>query len=342
MKVLRFFLFPFSLVYDIITSLRNLFYDIQLFKSVSFPIPIINVGNLSVGGTGKTPQVEYLVNLLHDDHKVAILSRGYKRKTKGYLLADEHTSVEHIGDEPFQYHSKFSKIRVAVCEKRVTGIRNLMNDVEPDVILLDDAFQHRAVRPSFNILLTKYHDLFVDDYVLPTGNLREARREAHRADCIVVTKCPENISQEDLMNLKNRFLKYNKPVFFSRIRYNDSISGSSKITFKELIDYEVLLITGIANPAPLLTFLKNKNIRYQHFEFPDHHHFTDKDLDHIMNSFHQIGGEKKLILTTEKDYVRLKDTVADLSYLGIEVEFINDSKSFDVQIIEHVKKFKVS
>ncbi len=342
MKVLRFFLFPFSLVYATITSLRNLLYDKQGFKSEVFPIPIINVGNLSVGGTGKTPQVEYLVKLLQDDYKVAILSRGYRRKTKGYLLADANSDALEIGDEPFQYHSKFSNISVAVCEKRVEGIQNLLNSVKPDVILLDDAFQHRAVQPSFNILLTKYNDLLVDDYVLPMGNLREPRGGVNRANCIVVTKCPNTLTENEQTKIRNRFSKYKKPVFFTRIKYNDALSGYSEMAIEKLENVKILLVSGIANPSPLLTFFEDQKIQFRHLEFPDHHHFSAKDVKDIMDSFHQLGGESKLIVTTEKDYVRLKDKISNLSYLGIEVEFINDSKSFDNQITKHLQEFKVS
>ena len=195
MKLVRFLLFPFSVLYDLITSIRNFFFNIGIFKETNFNTPIIVVGNLSVGGTGKTPQIEYLIKLLKDVYKVAVLSRGYKRKTTGFVFVNNEHTANDVGDEPLQYFKKFKDISVAVNENRVEGVINLEKQQSPEVVLLDDAYQHRKIKGSFYILLTKYNDLFTDDFLLPTGNLRESRAGANRTDVIIVTKCPENLSE---------------------------------------------------------------------------------------------------------------------------------------------------
>ena len=219
MKFLRFLLFPFAIIYDVVTTIRNFFFEVGVFKQTSFKIPVIVVGNLSVGGTGKTPQIEYLIRLLKDGFKTAVLSRGYKRKTEGFVLLNDTHSAEDVGDEPLQYFKKFQNIDVAVDANRVEGISKLITDKSPEVILLDDAFQHRKVKGSFYILLTKYNDLFVDDFLLPAGNLRESRSGAKRADIILVTKCPENLNENEQNLIKNKFRKYNKKVFFTTIYF---------------------------------------------------------------------------------------------------------------------------
>ena len=258
MKILRFLLFPFAVIYNIVTTVRNFFFDVGFFKETSFKIPVIVVGNLSVGGTGKTPQIEYLIRLLKDDFKTAVLSRGYKRKTEGFVLLDKNHSAEDVGDEPLQYFKKFEGINVAVDANRVAGITKLIADKSPKVVLLDDAFQHRKVKGSFYILLTKYNDLFSDDFLLPTGNLREGRSGAKRADVILVTKCPENLNEVSKNEVLGKLKKYNRNVFFTTISYDEKTSGNSKVSVDELSDYEIVLITGIANPAPLLSFLNDK------------------------------------------------------------------------------------
>ena len=338
MKVIRFLLFPISWLYDLITSLRNFLFDLNILKSVSFDIPVVCVGNVSVGGTGKTPQVEYLVELLKDNYTVAILSRGYRRKTKGFVLVDDKKTVEDVGDEPFQYYSKYPQISVAVCENRVEGIRELIHKVKPDVILLDDAFQHRWVRPSFSILLTKWNDLFLDDFLLPTGNLRESRRAAKRADAIVVTKCPDNMSNKQMDDVLGRLLRYERPVFFSGIGYDTEIKGSKKMKMRELKDYQVLLITGIANPGPLLSYMEIMEISITHLKYPDHHFFKQGDVDKIVDRFKNLKGEKNLILTTEKDYVRLKNKIEGLCYLPIQTTFLvkEEQQTFDDLLLSHI------
>jgi tetraacyldisaccharide 4'-kinase len=338
MKALRFFLFPFAILYDFVTRIRNLFFDTGIFKQTSFKIPVIIVGNLSAGGTGKTPQIEYLIRLLKDNLKTAVLSRGYKRKTEGFVLLNKNHSAEDVGDEPLQYFKKFKNIHVAVDANRVEGITNLISKNKPEVVLLDDAFQHRKVKGSLSILLTKYSDLFVDDFLLPTGNLRESSRGADRANVILVTKCPENLSRKEQDSLKLKLGKFNKKVFFTSISYADNILGSKEILTSELINFEVLLITGIANPKPLTNYLKSLNVNFQHLEYADHHHFSDEEINEIRQKFHKMSSSK-IILTTEKDYVRLMYKIDELYYLPIETSFLNkENSAFNTVIKNHLNE----
>jgi len=337
MKLVRFLLFPFSILYDLITTIRNILFDVNFLKSTSFKTPIIVVGNLSVGGTGKTPQIEYLIRLLKDTCNVSVLSRGYRRKTKGFLLVNKTHTAKDVGDEPLQYFKKFTNINVAVDEKRVEGIANLMVQKSPEVVLLDDAYQHRKVKGSFYILLTKYDDLFTDDFILPTGNLRESRRGAKRTNIILVTKCPANIDNKEKEFIKSKLQKFNKTVFFTTIVYADKIAGSQNISIKELKEFEVLLITGIANPTPLLEFLSTQNIKFTHLKYVDHHQFSSKEIEDIQQKFNTIHADNKLILTTEKDYTRLFNKLKELSFLEIETVFIEDKIKFDTIIKEHLQ-----
>jgi tetraacyldisaccharide 4'-kinase len=337
MKLVRFLLFPFAVLYDLITTIRNILFDVHYLKSTSFKIPIIVVGNLSVGGTGKTPQIEYLIRLLKDTYNVSVLSRGYKRKTKGFVLVNKNHTSNDVGDEPLQYFNKFTNINVVVDEKRVAGITNLIVQKSPEVVLLDDAFQHRKVKGSFYILLTKYDDLFTDDFLLPTGNLRESRVGAKRADIIVVTKCPDNLKKEEKERIEGKLQKFNKQVFFTMISYADKICGSQEISLKELKKFEVLLITGIANPSPLLEFLSKKDIKFTHLKYADHHHFSSKEIEVIKKKFKSINSDKKLILTTEKDYTRLNSKLIELSFLEIETNFIENQHKFDAIIKGHMQ-----
>jgi len=323
MKLIRNIAIPFVPVYYAVTRLRNKLYDLGLKKSISYNFPVICVGNLSVGGTGKTPMIEYLISLLKSDYKVATLSRGYKRKTKDFQLANEFASAETLGDEPFQFYNKYSnEILVAVDADRAHGIEQLkLLDNPPEIILLDDAFQHRKVKAGFNILLTTYSNPYFSDYVLPTGNLREPRNGAKRADIIVVTKCPEHLTIEE----KNRFLKEissetKQHVFFSSISYsNEIISAESKKSIDDISNFT--LVTGIANANPLVNFLKEKDLNFEHLNFKDHHEFTPQDISELE--------KKKLIVTTEKDFMRLKhyETLkTKLFYLPITITIDNADK----------------
>lgn len=337
MKFIRFLLFPLTIIYAIITTIRNFLFDAGFFKSTSFEKPIIAVGNLSVGGTGKTPQIEYLIRLLKDKYKLAVLSRGYGRKTKGFLLADSSKNSQDIGDEPLQFFNKFNDITVAVDENRVHGIQQLQ---ESEIVLLDDAFQHRKVKAGFYVLLTKFDALFSNDFVLPTGNLRERRVGANRADVVVVTKCPVDIDEFQINATQQLLRRYfNGPIFFSKITYSNVLKSNteSQLAISELSDYKVLLITGIANPKPLLKHLDSLHCNYTHINFPDHHQFTTSDIERINKQYAGIVSEKKIILTTEKDFVRLSNQIDVLYYLAIETTFIKNNKEFDTLIQDYVK-----
>ncbi|MFN9112957.1 MAG: tetraacyldisaccharide 4'-kinase, partial [Bacteroidota bacterium] len=274
MIFLRKILFPFAILYGWITQFRNFLYDKGILQSYSFDIPIIAVGNLSVGGTGKTPQIEYLLRLLSPNYRVATLSRGYKRKSNGFLLADEHSTAASLGDEPYQFYLKFPKVQVAVDADRKNGIEQLLiRDTKPEIIVLDDAFQHRRVKAGFYILLTTFDELYVDDFLLPTGNLREGISGSKRADIIIVTKCPLTISDTDMSEVKRK-LNANKPVFFSTVAYDDfAYSRDSKIEIGKLKSMSKLLAAGIAKPKAFFDFLKNDTDDIM--VFPDHHHFEN-------------------------------------------------------------------
>lgn len=335
MNILRKLLFPFAILYGFITSIRNFLFDKGVLKSTSFDVPVIAVGNLSVGGTGKTPQIEYLIRLLSDKYKVATLSRGYKRKSEGFVLADQNSNAEILGDEPFQFYQKFPNVMVAVDANRTNGIQQLLSQNEkPEIVLLDDAFQHRKVKAGFYILLTSYGDLYADDFMLPTGNLRESRSGAERANIVVVTKCPNVLSDEEQAEIRLKLkLNCSQQIFFTFIDYDEVIFGASeKMAVSEIKSESKVLLAGIAKPKPFFDYLKNDNDEC--LTFPDHHHFSDADLDAIQN---KANGKK--IITTEKDYVRLKDSklVSQLYYLPIKSTFINHQQNFDATILEYVK-----
>ncbi|HVS98500.1 MAG TPA: tetraacyldisaccharide 4'-kinase [Puia sp.] len=307
LKPIRILLFPLSLAYALVIIIRNWCYDKGLFHSTSFNLPIICVGNLAVGGTGKSPMVEQLIRMLKDQFRVAVLSRGYKRKTKGYALASSSTTALDIGDEPMQFHRKFPDVTIAVGEERIVAIPQLLHDrPETRVIILDDAFQHRAVRAGLNILLTDYSNLFTRDWWLPSGDLRDAPSGYKRADVIVVTKCPETLSEEERRSIATEIEPgSNQHLFFSSIRYGEPyhIVAQTPTVIDETV--EVLLVSGIANPAPLKHWLDGHSHTYYEMAYGDHHIFTIDDLHAIVRRFNAIGAEKKIIVTTEKDAVRL-------------------------------------
>ncbi|MES2240082.1 MAG: tetraacyldisaccharide 4'-kinase [Bacteroidota bacterium] len=334
MNILRKILFPFAVLYGLITAIRNFLFDKGILKSYSFDLPIIAVGNLSVGGTGKTPQIEYLIRLLSDNYKMATLSRGYKRKSEGFVLADANANAEILGDEPFQFFEKFKNIQVAVDANRKNGIEQLLSKTpKPEVILLDDAYQHRKVKAGFYILLTAYGDIYGDDFMLPTGNLRESRSGAQRADVVVVTKCPPNLSETEQLSIKNKLnLVKNQELYFSCIAYDDCIySENSKIKLNEIQLENKLLLAGIAKPEPFFSYLKNNND--QCLTFPDHHHFSENDIQEIKNK-----AKNNIIITTEKDYVRLKGSLPSeqLFYLPIQSKFLSGATEFDQKIKNYV------
>jgi tetraacyldisaccharide 4'-kinase len=333
MRLLRKLTFPFAVLYGWITGLRNYFYDKGWLSSASFDVPVIAVGNLSVGGTGKSPMIEYLIRLLSADYKVATLSRGYRRKSKAFVLADADAKVEELGDEPFQFHRKFPGIRVAVDAERRHGIQQLMQIEKPDVILLDDAFQHRKVQAGFYILLTAYGDLFSDDFMLPAGNLREPRRGKRRADVVVVTKCPDQLSAAEMSAIERK-LNVDSPVFFSKIAYaGDVVAANETLPLETVSAVPKLLVAGIAKPQPFFDLLKTAGD--DTLAFPDHHEFTSADVQAILTK-----AKHRKIITTEKDYVRLRHKLAGapLFYLPIETVFQTGSGIFDQIILDYVGK----
>ena len=345
MKFLRVLLFPISIIYGLITYIRNLLFNYNILKSTKFNLPVISMGNLSVGGTGKSPHIEYLIRLLKTKHQVATLSRGYKRDTNGFYIADNFSNSKDIGDEPMQFKHKFPKVIVAVDKNRVNGINELLkNRIKPKVVLLDDAFQHRRVQPGFQVILTPYDDLYSSDFMLPTGSLREFSFGSKRANIIIVTKCPNKLTKNERKKISSKLkIEKNQKLLFSKIVYDKNIYGvDNKMEFDKLKDYKVLLVTGIANPKPLIKLLKNYDIIFKHIKFVDHHDFSDHDISLIDSEFVNLGSGKKIILTTEKDYVRLIATnihKSSLMYLPISVDFLNGDKSiFDNKILDYVKQ----
>ena len=334
MNLLRKLLFPFAILYGVITSIRNFLFDKGIFKSYSFDLPIIAVGNLSVGGTGKTPQIEYLIRLLSDKYKVATLSRGYKRESKGFILAQTNATAKILGDEPYQFFEKFKNIQVAVDADRKNGIEQLLAQKDkPDVILLDDAFQHRKVKAGFYILLTSYGELFSDDFILPTGNLRESRSGAKRANVVIVTKCPSVLSFEQQNDIRKRLkLSTNQELYFTFIEYDDFVfGGNQKIDVSQIEKNPKALVAGIAKPQPFFDYLQNEMDVC--LTFPDHHNFNDKDILEIK----KLAKNNKII-TTEKDFVRLKGSLPNeqLFYLPIKSAFLSGSENFNKTILNYV------
>ena len=342
MNFLRKILFPVSLLYGLIVKIRNVAFTKGILSSKSFDIPIIAVGNLNVGGTGKSPMIEYLIRLLHASYQTAVLSRGYGRKTKGFFLAKPDCTAVELGDEPYQFFRKFKNLVVAVDEKRVRGIETLRQlKPELELVLLDDAFQHRYVNAGIYVLLTAYDNLYVDDFLLPTGNLRESRNGAERADLIMVSKCPEGLSYRERAEIIKRISpQAHQTVFFSTIAYDHYIySKDDKIKVSDLTGIEILLVTGIANPKPLLEFLRNQNLNVAHIKFADHQDIDAQAQKRIVSRFEEMQGDKKLILTTEKDFVRnFLKTELPVYYLPVSTKIMEEQNKFNEIIENYVRK----
>ncbi len=341
-------LLPISLLYSLILLIRHKFYDWGLLKSRSFGVPNICVGNLNLGGTGKTPHSEYLIRLLSDKFKVAVLSRGYGRKTKGFILADENHTHNDIGDEPLQYFKKFNNIDVAVDENRCNGMKNLLQrESPPQVILLDDAYQHRKIKPGLNILLTDYYNLYSNDNLIPSGNLRDIKKAAQRAEIIVVTKSPNVITPYYRKDIEDALkpLPYQK-IFYSYIEYQDFMPFS-KISYESDIKEAktILLFCGIANTYSLEDHLKRKYNTISKIQFNDHHSYTEKDIDTVIEKYNDLIGKNKIIVTTEKDAMRLinsslinKFDEIPVYTIPIKVKFHKEEgTSFDDEILNYVK-----
>ncbi|MBK9733555.1 MAG: tetraacyldisaccharide 4'-kinase [Saprospiraceae bacterium] len=350
--VIRILFSPLSLVYGIIISLVNFFYDIGLLKASSFNIPVIGVGNLSIGGAGKTPHIEYLIALLKDYVNVATLSRGYKRQTQGFRIVQTNDTALNVGDEPLQYRRKYSDIVVAVGESRAYAIPKIIQQFpQTQTILLDDAFQHRSVKPGLNILLTAYGAMFTSDYLLPSGRLREWRSGYRRANIIIVTKCPVDITETE----KNKIIAQVNPmnyqmIFFSSYEYDypyDFYHSSARISLDE--DLNVVLLSAIANTDYLLEYLYPLVKEIHEIEFEDHHNFDRYDIERIIKVFQNITNKRKIILTTEKDAMRLeihseilqKNNIP-LYILPAKVKFhFNEGAVFDGTIRKFLLNFEV-
>jgi tetraacyldisaccharide 4'-kinase len=347
MKFIQLLLWPLSVVYGLIMWVRNCLFDYHIIRSESFERGVISVGNLSFGGTGKTPHVEYIIRLLKERFSIATLSRGYGRESDGFILGSKKSNVKYIGDEPLQYIKKFDKIKVAVDEERVRGINKLITKFpELDAVILDDAFQHRYVRPGLSVLLTDYHSLYTTDYVFPAGRLREFRSGARRSDIIIVSKTPKIFSPIT----KRRIIDDLKParhqkVFFSYIKYKDPVPVyEPDQVFPSKVIY-LVLFTCIPNDYPLREHLERICQNITIINFPDHHPYNTTDLENIKSKFCDLPSGKKVIVTTEKDMMHLKTGELSaimkgipLFYLPIEIDFHgNDREAFDRMILEFVE-----
>ncbi|WP_417886385.1 tetraacyldisaccharide 4'-kinase [Zunongwangia sp.] len=332
MKLLRKILFPFSILYRLIVSIRNKLFDINILKSKSYNFPVICIGNLSAGGTGKTPMVELLLRNLNFTN-VAVLSRGYKRSSKGFLELKGSETAEEVGDEPLQFKTKFPESIIAVDANRQEGIDKLRNK-NAEIILLDDAFQHRKVKAGLNILLTAFNDLYTNDFMLPTGNLRESVSGAKRAQIVIVTKCPPNITLEEREHIRFLLrLESYQHLYFTTIAYAEKLIGpKSEVDFEEL-STNFTVVTGIAKPAPFIAYLKEKKLDFEHLAFADHHSFSDSEIEEL--------NRKSCILTTEKDYMRLQGKLSTrLFYLPIETKFIENEADFLERVANFITEFK--
>lgn len=306
-------LFPFSFLYGLCVGMRNMLYDIDILSGHEFDLPVISVGNITVGGTGKTPHVEYLVRLLSSNYHVAVLSRGYKRKTSGFVIAGEKTTVHEIGDEPYQIHKKFPEIQVIVDENRVRALKKIeeeMKDIQ--VVLLDDAYQHRSVKPGLSVLLIDYNVPLSKELYLPAGRMRESRHGGKRADIVLFTKCPETLTIEESIRVKQFNPSPDQQVYFTKVEYGNPVpvfsEGDEGLTMEKLVDdyrAPVLVVTGIASPDTFLQHIKKYAKNIEVLSYPDHYRFKKKDMERIGMVLEKMPGEKKIILTTEKDAMRL-------------------------------------
>lgn len=361
MKLLRVLAFPFALLYGLITTIRNKLFDLGILPVTEFKhIPLIGVGNLTVGGTGKTPHVEYLVKMLYSRYKTATLSRGYGRSTRGFLVAEEGMTTEQIGDEPKQFRHRFpADVAVAVDSKRVRGVRKLMEKFPAtEVVVLDDVFQHRRIKPGLQILLTDYANMYYQDYLMPTGQLRETRSGAKRADIIVVTKTPEMFSPlERKRVMRDLRLEAYQKIYFSTIRYGNLIPLRGSAAIQEIPrevcfaeGYTIFLMTGIANAHSLEYYLKDRAGELIPYKFRDHHEFSPADLLRLQELFNANNNEKKIVLTTEKDAMRLekpglKEYIGQLPmyYIPIEVAFHDqDAEEFNQQVLQYVRSHAIN
>ena len=324
MSLLRKLLFPLSLLFKFIQEVRNLLYDLNIIANTKFNIPTISVGNLSMGGTGKTPMVEYLLSNLLIKYKIGILSRGYKRKSNGFLKLNEYSDISVVGDEPFIIQKTFPDSNVYVCEDRVTGIQNILKNDELDFIILDDAFQHRKLKTTLNIMLSSFSKPFYNDYIFPVGDLRESRLSYKRANIIIITKCPANLNENEMNDIKLKInLLEDQKIFFTTISYKDILFGNKSVNINSIINKEILLVTGIAETDSIIRYLNSRSIKFKHLEYSDHHHYSNNDINNILKL-----SRNSLVLTTKKDYYKLKDNINNLLYLDIETRFLKNEDQF--------------
>ena len=344
---MRILLLPISFLYHIVLAIRHKLYDWRILKTTQFEHAVICVGNLNLGGTGKTPHTEYLIRLLKGDFHVATLSRGYGRKNKGFKRAETTSTCEDLGDEPMQYFRKFKDIQVAVGEDRVNGVRKLlMSHNAPDVVLLDDAFQHRSIKAGLNILLTEYKHLYTEDHLIPAGTLRDIRSSSKRADIIVVSKAPKDLDEASKTNIVTRLKPHkHQRVFFSYLDYAPLQPLNEKAGTVAAEDADsVLAICGIANPTPFFEALEKHYKTVVPLPFADHHVYTKEDVEEIMKRYENLGAGKKIIVTTEKDAARLTNSpyfcqfeCAPLYDWPIMVRFHEEEK-FNEEILNYVRQ----
>ena len=335
---MNFLLYPLSLIYNLYTSFRNFLFDLGIIDSIEYKIPTIGIGNLSTGGTGKSIVVDYIIGKFKNKNKITTLSRGYNRNTKGFIQASNMSTAYEIGDEPFQFYSKHPEINVVVCEDRRKGMNIILKNLpDTDLCIWDDVFQHRFVKPGLMILTTTFQYPFYKDEILPVGNLRENISSAKRADLIVVTKCPDNLSQKDKISfLKSLNPNDNQKVFFSSLTYMQKIkSDSEEVDIDVLEDVDFILVTGIADSSYLVNFLKNKALKFKHLKYSDHYNFNKSSIDKITGL-----SLNKIILTTEKDFGRLRPKInnRDIYYIEVGLKFpkeINEY-NFDKNIEDYI------
>ena len=349
------FLYPFSILYRLITDIRNMLYDTGILPSAKFSIPVICIGNITVGGTGKTPHTEYLIRLLRNEFKVAVLSRGYKRKSTGFRIVTPSSAARETGDEPLQIARKFPDIVTAVDTKRCNGIKAIMKEYpETNVIILDDGFQHRSVKPGLSVILTDYSRLITRDHLMPYGRLRENRSNRKRADIIVISKTPGDIAETTISEITDELKSCpGQRLFFTKNVYKDLIpvfekmaSGRSLISVSGKKKYGVVLVTGIAVPDSLFLFLEKQFKEIIHLDFADHHFYNEDDAEKIKSAWKELKSEEKLLITTEKDAVRLRefsnfeDPIKRAFYsIPVEVSFLkDDNHEFDNLIFDYVRK----
>ena len=340
MKKLNFLLYPISLIYELYTSFRNFLFDLGIIDSIEYKTPTIGIGNLSTGGTGKSIVVDYIIGKFKNKNKITTLSRGYNRNTKGFVQASNISTAYEIGDEPFQFYSKHPEINVVVCEDRRKGMNIILKNLpDTDLCIWDDVFQHRFVKPGLMILTTTFQYPFYKDEILPIGNLRENISSAKRADLIVVTKCPNNLSQKDKLSfLESLNPNDNQKVFFSSLTYTQKIkSDSEEVDIDILEDDDFILVTGIADSSYLVNFLKNKGLKFNHLKYSDHYNFNKSSVDKISRL-----SLNKIILTTEKDFGRLRPKInnRDIYYIEVGLKFSKEinEEDFDKNIEDYIFK----